>query len=187
MDDKEIIELFFARSEKAIVCIQKKYGKLLKKLAMSILNNHEDAEECENEVYLTVWNNIPPEKPNSLSAYACRICRNIALNLKKKNNTKKRRGNESDLILEEISEQIPASKNLEEEYDELVLKKLINSFLEALDADKRKVFIGRYYFFDSVKCISQKTGLSVKKIRIMLDKLKEDFAEYLRKEGYYEE
>lgn len=52
MEDAQIIELFFARSEDAISELDKKYGKLCHKLADNILASAQDAEECVNDAYL---------------------------------------------------------------------------------------------------------------------------------------
>ena len=186
MEDQDIMRLFFERSENAIAQAQSKYGRLIRKIALNILGNPEDAEEIENEVYLKAWNAIPPQRPGSLSAWLCRVSRNLALNELKKMNSEKRNSGEAMLVLEELSELIPSAKTLEDEYDDKVIKELIDSFLEGLDPEMRKVFIGRYYFFDSVKTISEKTGNSVKKVRIMLEKSRKAFADYLAKEGYDE-
>lgn len=60
MDDLTIIELYFDRSEQATDETDKKYGKLCRSLAGSILSSDEDAEECVSDAYLSVWNTIPP-------------------------------------------------------------------------------------------------------------------------------
>ena len=69
MEDAQIIELFFARSEDAISELDKKYGKLCHKLADNILASAQDAEECVNDAYLSTWNAIPPQRPESLPAF----------------------------------------------------------------------------------------------------------------------
>lgn len=79
MDDKQIIRLFFERSEQAITELSQKYGDLCMKIARSILNDHQDAEECVNDAYLGAWNSIPPQSPDPLRAYICRIVRNRSL------------------------------------------------------------------------------------------------------------
>lgn len=84
MDDSKIIDLFFERSEIAIIELSNKYGSICMKVSMNVLNNPEDAEECVNDSYLGVWNAIPPHKPNPLLAFVCRIVRNISINLYKK-------------------------------------------------------------------------------------------------------
>lgn len=62
MEDAQIIELFFVRSEDAISELDKKYGKLCHKLADNILASAQDAEECVNDAYLSTWNAIPPRR-----------------------------------------------------------------------------------------------------------------------------
>jgi len=60
MDDKEIIDRFWARSESAIKAISDKYSKYCRAIASNILGNAEDAEEVINDAYHRVWNAIPP-------------------------------------------------------------------------------------------------------------------------------
>ena len=69
MEDAQIIELFFARSEDAISELDMKYGKLCHKLADNILASAQDAEECVNDAYLSTWNAIPPQRLESLPAF----------------------------------------------------------------------------------------------------------------------
>ena len=45
MNDEDIIDLFFDRKESAIFETDNKYGNHLSKLAMRILNCHEDAKK----------------------------------------------------------------------------------------------------------------------------------------------
>ena len=79
MEDVKIVELYLSKSEEAIVETDLKYGKLCRYVAMNILRNNEDSEECVNDTYLGAWNAIPPQKPNRLSAFISRITRNLAL------------------------------------------------------------------------------------------------------------
>ena len=60
LEDREIIDLFFERSEQAIRELDKKYGKAVKTVAQNILRERQDAEECVNDAYLGVWSSIPP-------------------------------------------------------------------------------------------------------------------------------
>lgn len=78
MDDNKLVDLFWERSESAIKETQLKYGKLFHHIAMNILHNNEDAEECVNDTYLAAWNIIPPERSAVLSAFLCRITRNLS-------------------------------------------------------------------------------------------------------------
>ena len=113
MDDSKIIALFFERSEQAITELSNKYGKLCMYVANNILGNQQDAEECVNDAYLGAWNTIPPQKPNPLQAYICRIARNIAIT-KYHTNTAVKRNSHYDIALEELeyclfSEKTPES------------------------------------------------------------------------------
>ena len=78
MEDKSIIELYFARNEQAINETSAKYGKLCYSIAHNILNNNEDTEECVNDTYLALWNTIPPAHPENLLPYIYKIVRNIS-------------------------------------------------------------------------------------------------------------
>lgn len=89
MDDSSIIELFRRRDEKAIFELKQKYDKLCFYVAGNILSQHEDAEECVSSAYYELWNNIPPESPNNLKTYLCRIVRNIAINRLQYNSAEK--------------------------------------------------------------------------------------------------
>ena len=55
MHDGEILALFAARDERALRAVQEKYGGLCRSIAMQILNNAEDAEECMNDTLYQTW------------------------------------------------------------------------------------------------------------------------------------
>ena len=86
MEDNRIIELYFARDERAIKETKEKYGGLIQRISYGILGNRHDSEECESDTYLKAWNSIPPTRPLSLSAYLCRIVRNLAITRYRYNN-----------------------------------------------------------------------------------------------------
>lgn len=79
MDDVQIIELYFARNEKAIVETDTKYGKLCFGVANNLLNNNEDSAECVNDTFFCVWSKIPPTRPQNFKAFLCKITRNLSL------------------------------------------------------------------------------------------------------------
>ena len=102
MNDQDIIKLYWTRSEQAIAVTAEKYGKYCYSIAFQILNDHEDAMECVNDTYLRAWNSMPPNRPDSLSAYLGKITRNLARNRYKLERTKKRGGSQTALALEEL-------------------------------------------------------------------------------------
>ena len=69
MEDARIIDLYFSRSEEAIGETAAKYGPYCASIAMSILNDPEDAEESVNDTWLAAWNRMPPERPNVLAVF----------------------------------------------------------------------------------------------------------------------
>ncbi len=79
MEEQEIVALFWQRSEQAIAQANIKYGRLLQQLCGNILGDDRETEECVSDTLLALWNTIPPENPAPLTAYACRIARNLAL------------------------------------------------------------------------------------------------------------
>ena len=116
VNDDEIVDLFLNRSEQAIAELSLKYGRTVHKIAINILGNSRDAEECENDTYLACWNTIPPQRPTPLAAYVCRITRNIAIAKFHSNTALKRNGN-YDAVLDELAECIPGKDTPEEEFD----------------------------------------------------------------------
>lgn len=101
MEDAQIIELFFARSEDAISELDKKYGKLCHKLADNILASAQDAEECVNDAYLSTWNAIPPQRPESLPAFVGTLVRRCSIT-RYRANTAMKRNSHYDMCMEEL-------------------------------------------------------------------------------------
>lgn len=60
MNDQDIIALYLARSERAIVETATKYGSYLTAIAYRILHSEGDAEEVVNDTYHSAWRSIPP-------------------------------------------------------------------------------------------------------------------------------
>ena len=69
MEDEKIIELYWERDEAAIQETDLKYHPYCGAIAIRILEDREDAEECVNDTWLHAWNAIPPERPGILSAF----------------------------------------------------------------------------------------------------------------------
>ena len=77
MEDSRIIDLYWKRSEEAITESDRKYGRYCGTIAMNILGNREDVEECVSDTWLRAWNAIPPAKPLILKAFLGTITRNL--------------------------------------------------------------------------------------------------------------
>lgn len=179
MDDNKIIELYFARDERAIEETKVSYGRLLLSIARNILGDPLDSEECESDTYLRAWNTIPPTVPSIFSAYLSKITRNLALNrLRDKN---RRATLQSELAFEELAEALPDTDG--DVTEDMELRDALNSFIESLDKTKRQIFLKRYFFMRSVKEISRETGASQGAVKVTLTRTRKMLREYLESRG----
>ena len=184
MEDYRIIELFFGRQEQAIMELSEKYGNLCHKIAMNILNNRQDAEECVNDTYLASWNTIPPQRPEPLRMYVCRIVRNLSIK-KYHSNTALKRNSFYDVALDELEAFIPSAATLEDAFDAKELAERINRFLGTLDEKDRIMFVRRYWFSDSVSEIAAKFQMSSHNATVRLSRIRKKLEKFLLKEGFY--
>ena len=183
MEDQQIIDLFWERSENAIAAVAEKYGAYCRKIADNILSSHEDAEECVNDTYLSAWNSIPPDRPERLGAYLGRITRNLSLNRAKYYHTEKRGAGQRDLVLSELEDCIPAETSVEQEMDQRFLVEAIEGFLWKQPIQKRNIFVCRYWYLTPVKEIAKRYGMSESKITTLLFRMRKELKGYLEKEG----
>lgn len=63
VSDDSIIKRLNSRDESALQDIHRLYGGICYQMAFRILENHEDAEECVNDMLLDVWDSIPLSCP----------------------------------------------------------------------------------------------------------------------------
>lgn len=183
MEDRLIIELFFQRSEHAVIELSNKYGALCRSLSNQILQNDQDAEECVNDAFLAAWNTIPPAKPDPLSAYICRITRNISLK-KYHSLAAQKRNSRYDVILEEVSELLTAKDSVEDELIAGEMAERINHFLGKIRQKDRIIFVRRYWFCREIPEIAEELGLSRNYVNVHLHRTRERLKNYLRAEGY---
>lgn len=181
MTDEQIIKLYFDRDETAISETRSAYGKLLQSIAYNILSNRQDAEECESEACLRAWNSIPPNKPQRLCAYLCKISRRLALD-KYDYNTAAKRAN--PLPLEGLENCLEAAGCAEDKFTSAALADIINGFLAQSDHDTRVIFMRRFWFGDSIAEIAKQLNATESKIKSRISRTLKKLRDYLRKEGY---
>lgn len=184
MQDEEIIALYQQRDEKAIKETELKYSRYLLKIAYNILFDWEDSRECVNETYLKAWRSIPPHEPKVLSAYLGKITRQLSIDLFRTKNREKRKASEYAVSLCELEECVPDGETAELMTDTKLLAEAINSYLRTLSAQARSIFVGRYYFSDSVKEIAGYCNMSESKVKSMLYRTRQGLKKYLTKEGF---
>ena len=178
MQDEKIIDLFFQRSEEAINELDQKYGKIFRNLSFNILNNYLDAEEGLNDSYLGTWNTIPPQRPNPLLTYVCKIVRNVSIKRYRSKSALKRNSS-YDIAMGEVADYILSPNNVENEIEAKELARIIESFLDTLTEENRVIFMRRYWFSDTYKDISDRTGLSEKNISVRLTRIRKQMRDYL--------
>ena len=184
MDDKDIIEQFWARSDSAIAALSDRYSKYCRVIAVNILGNAEDAEEVINDTYHRIWNAIPPERPNNLRAFIGRITRNLSLDRLEKENAKKRGGGQVESVLSELEECISDNRNTIDELAESdAITAALNTFLSGQSAENRRVFVRRYWRAASIEEIAKDFNMTVGKVKTILFRMRNKLRKHLESEG----
>ena len=182
MEDKQIIKLYFQRNEAAIVETSTKYGAFCHKIAMNILSIREDAEECVNDTYHSVWNQIPPTNPDSFRAFLGRITRNLSISRFRALHAQKRYSG-MELMLSELVECIPSQNTIERTIESKELSEYINEWLTALAEQDAMLFIRRYWYGDSVQDLAKKTDTTAAKMAQTMLRLRKSLKAYLEQKG----
>lgn len=183
MEDDAIIQLFWDRSERAIEETRIKYGKYCHSIAFNILGSSEDSEECVNDAYLRIWNSIPPNRPQMLTAYLGKITRNLALDRVRARSADRRGGGEAVLALDELEDCVSGGDQIGRSEDSREIMEALNGFLETLSQMERNVFMRRYWAMEPVADIAARYGMSVSKTASMLHRLRARLKKHLQKEG----
>ena len=182
MEDSAIIDLFFERSEQALAEVQEKYGKFCRKLALDLLREEQDAEECVNDTWEAAWQTIPPQRPRMLGAYLGRITRNLAISRFRKN-TAQMRTEGLTVLLSELEHCVPAGENTEAAVDAILLGEYISKWLETLPADDRALFVRRYWFGESLRELARAVGTGEGHLAQKLYRLRLQLKKALEEEG----
>ncbi len=182
MDDRQIIELFFERSEQAISALAEKHEAFLASVAYNFLDDPQDVEECLNDTYHGIWNAIPPNNPDSLRGFACRIMRNSAIKRFQSNRASKRY-NGYTVALEEIEGVFAAAGSPDEELTAKETGELINYFLSQQNPLNRVLFVRRYYLGESPASIASSLKLTSHNVSVRLNRIRNKLREYLLHEG----
>ncbi len=181
-EDRQIVDLYLERDESAIQMSKIKYGAYILTIAMNILKSKEDADECENDTYLSAWNSIPPKEPTNLKLFLGRITRNLSIDMYRKN-TSKKRGDGMETLLSELDECAPGNSAIDTEVDIRSLTCVINEFLHAQPKEKRVMFVKRYWYGQSISDIARSMGISDSNVATTLFRVRAELKDWLLKEG----
>ena len=182
MNDDQILDLYFARSEEAVSETAKKYGALLTHLTRTITGNDEDAKECVNDVYFEAWRRIPPARPTYFCAWLCSVARKLCAKVFEKKNAGKR----SAVIVEltdELADCLPSEESVEHTVENSALSQTLDAFVRGLDDRAQTVFMKRYYWSMPLCEIAVQTGLSEGAIKQLLFRTRKKLKNTLEKEN----
>lgn len=179
MEDSDIVDLYFSRSERAIQETGSKYHAYLAQIAFNILRSRLDTEEIVNDTYFAAWNSIPPARPNILKYYLSRITRNLSLTRLDYLLAGKRHALEVELD-ECVQYGQARGENMCEDRE---LAAILNSFLGSLDRRSCAIFLARYYYGYQISEIAEKYDLSERQAKYSLSKSRAALRTTLEKEG----
>lgn len=183
MNDEQIVELYWARSETAIAETEKKYGRYCHYIAYQILYNDEDAKEVVNDTYLKTWNTIPPQRPASLRPYVGMISRQLALDVYKEQHAQKR-GGQVSLVLDELSECIPDNDSGADIGESVALSDALSRFIWTLPQRTRNIFVRRYFYISTIAEIAKDFSMKESNVTMHLLRTRKKLEQFLKKEGF---
>lgn len=184
MEDKEIIELLFARSEKALIIIKEKYEHMIMHMLLQFISDAEDIEECKNDVYFALWDSIPPNNPDYFKAYICKIARNVGIRKVREKNAYKRSAY-TEVNLDELRECISKGYSPQELLEAKEMAEYFNLFLMKRDIRDRSLFIRRYFFGDSIDELSKRFNMLPNTVVVKLSRLRKSLKKYLIEQEVY--
>ncbi len=176
--DEDILDLYFARDERAISETDRRYGKVCMNVSMQVLGSRSDTEECVADTYIKAWNTIPPTRPQSLCAYISRIVRNLSIN-RLRDMTAARRSRDMTVSFEELEGCLSVREDASEE-----LSRLLSDFLRAQNETDRRLFIGRYWYAVPVKTLASEYGMTPNAVTLNLRRTRERLRSHLAEGGY---
>ena len=183
MEDKQIVDLYWQRSDRAISETNQKYGRYCRSIAYNICGIDEDAEECVSDTWFRAWNLMPDQRPTVLSAFLGRITRSISIDRIKAKNRLRRGGGQAVLALEELEECVPGGTDPEHVLEEKELEKAIGRFVSGLPQTEKTIFVWRYWFVAPIDEIAEKLQFSKGKVKSNLFRTRRKLRAYLQEEG----
>ena len=183
LSDEQIIDLYFARDERAISETDKKYCQYLHTVAYNILANDQDAEECLQDTYLRVWNAVPPERPRIFHAFLAKITRNLSLGRFKAARRQKRYASEASVSLEELGDCVSDRGEFLQQLESAAIAYVINRYLGSIPDRRMYVFVSRYFYMLTIPQIAKRLSCSQSLVKKELTIIRSELRQELEKEG----
>lgn len=182
MEDEIIIQLFWERSQKALVLTKEKYGQRMHRVAANILRDSRDAEEAVSDAFMKLWSSIPPARPKYLLSYACRLSRNAAIDILRQSQRMKR-DCRNEVLFSELEECLPDAGDPAAKLEEQELAAAINQYLATIDSVSRKLFVRRYFAMDELSELAKDFGMTRHDVSVRLYRVRQKLRKFLEKEG----
>ncbi|MBO4788502.1 MAG: sigma-70 family RNA polymerase sigma factor [Lachnospiraceae bacterium] len=185
MQDEQIIDLYFDRNERALMETSEKYGNYCRTIARTILNDEETVKECFNDTLFHSWNAMPPHRPNCLKTFVGKITRNVSLQRVRASHAVKRGGGEAVIAIDELEECIPdhTTHSAEQITEELVVREVLDTVLADLPVQKRRVFVRRYWYCNSIEDIAKAFDMTEGSVRTCLSRVRSKLRSALEEAG----
>lgn len=183
MEDSRIVDLYWKRDADAIAETSAKYGAYCYAIALRLLSDARDAEECVSDTWMGAWNAMPVHRPQYLAAFLGKITRRLACNRFQAQRAAKRGGGELPLALEELTACVPASPSAAQAVEDAELERLLNRFLHTLPERDCNIFLRRYWYAEPLQQIADRYRLRPGTVKSSLYRSREKLRRYLEKEG----
>lgn len=185
LSDEEIIEMYWNRNENAIVETDLKHGKWLFKIAYNALGNSQLSDDCKNDAYFDVWNSIPPMRPKSFTGFLSTVVRRKAINKFKELHAKSRISSSLVICIEELYDTLASNDTVEGAIEASELGVIINDYLKQVSRKNRMMFVGRYYFAESINDIAKLVDSTPSSVYKALCKMRNELKIILQGKGVF--
>lgn len=183
MEDRQIIDLYWARSQQAIAESANKYGAYCRTISMNVLGQPEDAEECVSDTWLHAWNVIPPQRPVVLQAFFGKLVRNLSLDRWRRTHAVKRGSGQVELALDELEGALPTNDTVDDALQAQETAQAISRFLYTIPQQDRLLFIRRYWYLDSIQTLAKHASMTQGQVKSRLYRIRQQLRSALEKEG----
>ncbi|MGL4570434.1 MAG: sigma-70 family RNA polymerase sigma factor [Clostridium sp.] len=139
------------------------YSNLIFKVAFNVLNSRELSEECINDVFLKVWNNIERfnKEDDKFKNWICTITKYTAIDMLR---SEKKHSNNLNIEDDSISASREIERDIQNDNDLEIIKKEINS----MDIKDREIFIRKFYYGEKIKDISKALDITENAVNLRI-------------------
>lgn len=176
---QQILKLMQQDPERGLSLILDRYGGLMNAIALNILKNPQDAEDCISEVLMRFWKHHQSLlAEEALRGYLCSTTRNAAIDMLRKKQKRMEQSLEAELQ-EYMALPDTALEHLSSEY---IMKQI-----ESLGEPTGTILLRRYWYCESVKEIAAALHMSPSAVQSRLFRGRNQLKEKLIQGGIVHE